>query len=373
MGWHHRYMHWCRLIMVGAVSMMNSRSLVVVSCAALLVLGGCAGSTPAPRAPAVTTVPTATSTATSTIVAAGVTGPLVGDHWHSAYGIYDCDHYTDPINANEMTDPDGIHGHDDGLIHIHPFTEEVAGAKAILGRFMSVVGITLTSTTLDVAALGLSRTTGDACGATTGAVRAVMFSGIQHETVTVVDHPESLHLEANVVLAFVFAPPGASLAPPPSLSELNSPADAPVEFTLTPPRQALVGQPPTLIKPDGQPPTSLTTDDLELGTGAVAGPKSHVGVKYILMGWAHGQQIDSNWTTPKLFSFALGTGGVIDGFDKGIVGMKEGGLRKISVPPAQGYGDSPPGGIDAGDTLVFWVRLVVVGKPIAGSYSDVAA
>ena len=365
--------------MVDVVSMMNSRSLVIVSCSALLFLGGCTGSNPAQRAITVTTAPSTTaapptsSTATSTVAVAGVTGPLVGDHWHSAYGIYDCDHYTDPINANAMVDPDGIHGHDDGLIHIHPFTEAAAGANAVLGRFMSVVGIKLTPTTLDVPALGLSRTNGDACGASKGAVRVVTFSGDRHETVRVVDHPESLHLEANMVVAFVFARPGVPLAPPPSLSVLDSPADAPVEITLTPERRARVGEPPTLIKPTGQPPTSLTTDDLELGTGTVAGPKSQVGVKYTLMGWSSGKQIDSNWTTAKLFSFALGAGSVIEGFDKGIVGMKEGGLRKISVPPAQGYGDNPPNGIDAGDTLVFWVRLVAVGKPVAGSYSDVAA
>lgn len=355
--------------------MMNSRSLVIASCASLMILGGCTSSNPAVRAAAVTNAPSTTAAPppSSTSVSTAITGPLVGDHWHAAYGIYDCDHYTDPINANALPDPDGIHAHDDGLIHIHPFTAVAAGDNAVLGRFMSVVDIELTPTTLDVPSLGLSRTTGDACGATKATVRVVMFSGSRHGTVTVVEHPERLHLEANMVLAFVFAPPGVVLAPPPSLSVLDSPADAPVDFTLTLPRQALVGEPPTLIKPTGQPPTSLTTDDLELGTGAVAGPKSRVGVKYTLMGWASGKQIDSNWTTAKLFSFALGAGNVIEGFDKGIVGMKEGGLRKIFVPPAQGYGDSPPDGIDAGDTLVFWVRLVVVGKPIAGSYSDVAA
>jgi len=365
--------------MVDVVSMMNLRFFVIVSCAALLVLGGCTGSAPAVRAAAVTNAAgtTAASPPTfataSSVAIAGVTGPLVGDHWHGAYGIYDCDHYTHPINASAMVDPDGIHGHDDGLIHIHPFTEAVAGAKAVLGLFMSVVGIKLTPSSLDVPALGLLRTNGDACGASKGSVRVVTFSGDRHETITVVDHPESLHLEANMVVAFVFAPPGVPLAPPPSLGVLDSPADAPVELTLTPERRARIGEPPTLIKPTGQTPTSLIMDDLELGTGAVAGPRSQVGVKYTLMGWASGKQIDSNWTSNKLFSFALGAGSVIEGFEKGIVGMKEGGLRKIVVPPAQGYGDNPPSGIDAGDTLVFWVRLVAVGKPVGGSYSDVAA
>jgi hypothetical protein len=71
--------------------------------------------------------------------AAGVTG----DHWHAALGIYNCDHFeTEPIvRGNEWPDPSGIHSHDDGVIHIHPFVSSASGTRARLKVFFETMGL----------------------------------------------------------------------------------------------------------------------------------------------------------------------------------------------------------------------------------------
>ncbi len=66
--------------------------------------------------------------------------PTLQDHWHAAYGIWDCvaDSFL-PVFQSEY-DPEGIHSHQDGLIHIHPFTSSVTGKQAQLGVFLYAMG-----------------------------------------------------------------------------------------------------------------------------------------------------------------------------------------------------------------------------------------
>lgn len=64
--------------------------------------------------------------------------PRVGDHWHSAYDIYVCDSYRSKVVLE--TDPNGIHSHGDGLLHIHPFNKLASGSDATLGEFFSAFG-----------------------------------------------------------------------------------------------------------------------------------------------------------------------------------------------------------------------------------------
>ncbi len=64
--------------------------------------------------------------------------PRVGDHWHSAYDIYVCDGYRSKVVLE--TDPNGIHSHGDGLLHIHPFNKLASGSDATLGEFFSAFG-----------------------------------------------------------------------------------------------------------------------------------------------------------------------------------------------------------------------------------------
>ncbi|MDZ7734171.1 MAG: hypothetical protein U5R31_14860 [Acidimicrobiia bacterium] len=68
-------------------------------------------------------------------------GPRVGeDHWHSAYGIWVCDRFIDPL-SDLHGDALGIHTHDDGLIHMHPTSQRAAGSNATLGVFAQEVGV----------------------------------------------------------------------------------------------------------------------------------------------------------------------------------------------------------------------------------------
>ena len=67
--------------------------------------------------------------------------PAIGDHWHVAYGVYDCDAYLPP--SAEQADPLGIHTHADGLIHVHPLRTRATGDRARLGLFLDAIGAEL--------------------------------------------------------------------------------------------------------------------------------------------------------------------------------------------------------------------------------------
>ena len=103
----------------------------------------------------------------------------------------------------------------------------------------------------------------------------------------------------------------------------------------------------------------LLKEDLVVGGGAEAVAGKTVEVHYT--GWLHdGKQFDSS-TGRGPFSFALGGGQVIKGWDLGVAGMKVGGKRRLTVPPELGYGMRGfPGVIPAQATLVFEVELLGV-------------
>ncbi len=105
-------------------------------------------------------------------------------------------------------------------------------------------------------------------------------------------------------------------------------------------------------------PSGLVTEDLLLGSGAIAEAGRTVVVHYT--GWlADGQQFDSSRARHDPLDFALGAGDVIRGWDQGIAGMRVGGKRKLTIPPELAYGDQGCGGvIPPHATLVFEVELL---------------
>ena len=109
--------------------------------------------------------------------------------------------------------------------------------------------------------------------------------------------------------------------------------------------------------------TGLKIEDLECGDGAEA--KSGDSVKVHYTGTLEdGTKFDSSLDRGEPFNFQLGGGMVIKGWDEGIVGMKEGGKRKLTIPSELGYGDQGfPPDIPPGATLLFEVELVEVGGP----------
>src|SRR6202044_1764519 len=130
------------------------------------------------------------------------------------------------------------------------------------------------------------------------------------------------------------------------------------------------GQAPTVTVPSGTPPTTLESSDLITGTGKAAANGDSVTVQYVLATYSSGKVVQSSWTSQP-FSFTLGEGQVIKGWDEGVVGMKVGGRRELIIPPTLGYGSSSPGsGIAANDTLVFVVDLLKVGWPRTSRMDD---
>ncbi len=119
---------------------------------------------------------------------------------------------------------------------------------------------------------------------------------------------------------------------------------------------------PEVTIPDTAPPTELVIEDLVEGDGPEATAGQAVDVHYVGVAWSTKQQFDSSWDRGDSFGFRLGAGQVISGWDQGVAGMKLGGRRRLTIPPAMGYGASGAGGvIGPNETLVFVVDLLGVG------------
>jgi peptidylprolyl isomerase len=118
---------------------------------------------------------------------------------------------------------------------------------------------------------------------------------------------------------------------------------------------------PDVKIPDGAPPADLLTEDISIGTGAEATAGKTVDVHYVGVGWSTKKQFDASWDRGGTFSFPLGQGRVIKGWDQGVAGMRVGGRRKLTIPAKLGYGDRGAGAdIKPGETLVFVVDLLKV-------------
>jgi FKBP-type peptidyl-prolyl cis-trans isomerase FkpA len=110
----------------------------------------------------------------------------------------------------------------------------------------------------------------------------------------------------------------------------------------------------------GAPVTELKIEDTKVGTGDAAAAGKSVTVHYT--GWlTDGTKFDSSKDHGQPFTFQLGAGQVIKGWDQGVVGMKVGGVRKLTIPPGLAYGERGAGGvIPPNATLVFEVELLGV-------------
>jgi peptidylprolyl isomerase len=122
---------------------------------------------------------------------------------------------------------------------------------------------------------------------------------------------------------------------------------------------------PAATKPEvtvpKQLPKTLAKKDLKVGDGATATAGKTVTVQYVGVSAANGRQFDASWDTGEPFSFPLGQGQVIQGWDQGVEGMKVGGRRQLVIPPDLAYGaDGSPPTIGKNETLVFVVDLLAV-------------
>jgi peptidylprolyl isomerase len=120
---------------------------------------------------------------------------------------------------------------------------------------------------------------------------------------------------------------------------------------------------PSISKPSGEPPAKLEKEDVVKGKGKAAKAGDTVSVQYVGNSWSTGAQFDASWDRGgQPFTFPLGAGQVIPGWDQGVAGMKRGGRRLLVIPPDLAYGSqSPSPEIGPNETLIFVVDLKKIG------------
>jgi FKBP-type peptidyl-prolyl cis-trans isomerase len=101
----------------------------------------------------------------------------------------------------------------------------------------------------------------------------------------------------------------------------------------------------------------LQMEDITIGTGAEAKVGDTVSVDYVGT-LIDGTQFDSSIDRGVPFEFTLGENSVIQGWEQGLLGMKVGGKRKLTIPASLGYGERATGSIPANSTLIFEVTLL---------------
>ena len=118
---------------------------------------------------------------------------------------------------------------------------------------------------------------------------------------------------------------------------------------------------PDVSIPDEAPPADLVIEDLTVGDGPEASQGQQVEVHSVGVGWSTGSEFDASWDRGDTFAFKLGGRQVIDGWDRGVAGMRVGGRRRLTIPSHLAYGERGAGGvIKPNETLVFVVDLLSV-------------
>jgi hypothetical protein len=280
------------------------------------------------------------------------------DHWHAAYGVFVCNKYLPPIKSNGQ-DPTGIHTHEDGLIHIHPFGAAAEGKNAIMARFFEAEGLQVTTESIRFNTS--TYRSGGKCGTKAATVKTLVWlRGSRAKPIVYKGDPSLIRLEENATYAFVYAPSKVDVPPPPSQKELRDPADLPPP-PLTPQQLATIPPPPKTLPqpvlPKGNPPTEVMIKDLVVGTGIEAREGTRLYVRYRVTSLTGVELDSSSWQIgdqPAALP-RLGKGRLMPGLEKGLPGMKLGGIRQIIIPPTDGAGSG-----NDNQTIVFIAQLVAV-------------
>lgn len=151
-------------------------------------------------------------------------------------------------------------------------------------------------------------------------------------------------------------------------AESGAAASTPASTATTPPVHSGSGQTPTsgplskqpkVSPPSGPAPTKLVSKDLIVGSGPAAKTGDTVSVNYVGVLDKGGQEFDASWKRNQPFSFPLGQGQVIPGWDQGVAGMKVGGRRELIIPSALAYGpQGQPPTIPPNAPLVFVIDML---------------
>ena len=285
------------------------------------------------------------------------------DHWHAAFGIWSCDRWLPSLAEGE--DPTGIHTHGDGLVHIHPFDARSAGSKAVLRRFFEATFLLVDAKRIEIPKKPPLLAGSDCKGKKTETA-AVVWRSVKDKQPTIVTKDiGSIRLADGQVIVLVHAPKGTVPGLPPSIEELFEPADLPLpdlpsEMVATLP--ALPKRP--ALDVTGDAPTTLTSKDIVVGKGDELKKGLRAYMRYVMYHWRTKEVLAESWAENEQ-PYALARFGKkrnLLGLDKGMLGMKVGGVRRLVLPPAEAFGKEGNGPILPSDTVVFYVQLVYVKK-----------
>ena len=121
------------------------------------------------------------------------------------------------------------------------------------------------------------------------------------------------------------------------------------------------GKEPTVVVPTTAPNGKFMVGALIPGSGPAVKAGDKVTVQYVLATYSSGKTVQSSWSSQP-FSFVVGQGQVIPGWDEGLIGAQAGGRYELIIPPSLGYGAQSPGaGIAPNDTLIFIVDVLSIG------------
>jgi peptidylprolyl isomerase len=151
-------------------------------------------------------------------------------------------------------------------------------------------------------------------------------------------------------------------APSAAATERPAPAEPVTEDTLADVSKDLKSE-PQITKPDGTPPAELIAKDIVVGKGPKAKPGDTLSMQYTGVAFSTGTKFDASWDRgAEPFTFKVGAGNVIPGWDQGIPGMRVGGRRELVIPAELAYGaQSPSPDIGPNETLIFVVDLEKIG------------
>ncbi len=176
------------------------------------------------------------------------------NHIHAAYGIWDCTQpvgkqWLPPVNGENDADPDGIHAHADGLIHVHPFSKRAAGKGATLGKFFDVTGLKVSKKAIKIPAKDASSQYPEIGAVSTRSLKATTCAsgkpgviatfafanvldsdGVFDSSVqpTKISSPGSVRIQPNAAYVFALIEEGTIPDLPPSSRDLFVPSDLPV-------------------------------------------------------------------------------------------------------------------------------------------------
>lgn len=163
--------------------------------------------------------------ARTTTESASASPPTLNDHWHAAYGIFVCDEFL-PGLVDVAPDTTGIHTHDDGIVHVHPFGSGSSGENANWAKFGDVVDLSFDGTSFTTG--GTTYSDGFDCDGQPATVSMYQWPADDPDAEPII-HTEdlgSVHFgEDRLAFTIAVVPEGTEVPRPPSIPTLDNLSD----------------------------------------------------------------------------------------------------------------------------------------------------